>query len=52
MSCKYCVGLTMEGITMAELVDRDFRRARWRQRFGRLIDRLKGVAAPGRLACF
>ena len=42
----------VEGRTLTELVDRDFHGARWRQRFGRLVARLRGRAAPGRLACF
>lgn len=42
----------VEGMTLMELVDRDFHRARWRQRFRRLLVRLKRGAAPDRLACF
>ena len=42
----------VEGRTLTELVDKDFHRARWRQRFGRLVARLRRRAAPGRLACF
>lgn len=42
----------VEGMTLVELVERDFRRARWRQRFGRLVGRLKGDVAPDHLACF
>lgn len=42
----------MEGRTLVELVDRDFHRARWRQRFRRLVGRLKGGAVPDRLSCF
>ena len=52
MNCGYCGGLTIEDVTIAELVDRDFNRARWRQRFGRLVARLKGGAPRNRLACF
>lgn len=52
MSCSYCGGLASGAPTLAELVDRDFRRARWRQRLTRLIDRLRGDAVPGRPVCF
>ncbi len=55
MSCEYCGGLMVGGSGLAELVDlvdRDFHRARWRQRFGRLVARLRGRSVPDRLACF
>ena len=52
MSCGYCGGLLVEGRTLAELVDRDFNRARWRHLFGRFVARLRGNVVPDRLACF
>ena len=52
MGCMYCgVGL-VEGPTLAELVNRDFGRARRRQWFGWLVDRLRGDGTTVRLACF
>ena len=52
MGCGHCGGLIVEGSSLAELVDRDFHRARWRQRFRRLVARLRGGAVLDRLACF
>ena len=52
MGCGYCGASMAEGKTLVELVGRDFNRARWRQRFGRLVSRLRGKAVPDRLACF
>ena len=52
MSCGYCGGLSIEGNTLAQLVNKDFRRARWRQWLGRLVDRLRRNEARVRLACF
>lgn len=52
MSCEYCGGLMVRDRTLTELANEDFRRARWRQRFGQLVARLRGRSAPGRLACF
>ncbi len=52
MSCGYCGGSTGQGTTLVEFVEKDFRRARWRQRFGRLVDRLRGNVAQDRLVCF
>ncbi|CAN5716444.1 hypothetical protein BH24ACT22_BH24ACT22_12610 [soil metagenome] len=39
-------------MTLTELVDRDFNRARWRQRFGRLLSHLKVGSDPALLICF
>lgn len=55
MNCGYCGASMGEGRTLVELVDRDFRRARWRhrlRRLGQLVARLRGKTVPGHLACF
>lgn len=52
MGCSYCGGLMLEGSNLVELVEKDFRRARWRQWLGRLLNRLRGSDVPGRLVCF
>lgn len=52
MECGHCGGLMLEGMALAEIVNRDFNRARWRNLFGRLVGRLKGDMVANRLACF
>lgn len=52
MSCGYCGGSLEEGKTLAELVDRDFSRARWKNLFGRFLARLRGDDNFARLVCF
>ena len=52
MSCLYCEGPVAGSVTLAELVDRDFNRARLRVMFGRLVARLQGGVVPDRLVCF
>lgn len=52
MSCGYCGGLIVEGRTLAELVEKDFHRARWRQWFRRFVSRLRGGVVPAHLVCF
>ena len=52
MSCGYCGGLATEGKTLAQLVEKDFRRSRWRQRLGRLAAHLRRNTVRDRLACF
>jgi hypothetical protein len=52
MDCLYCGGSVVEGKTLVELVARDFRRARWRQRLKRLVAHLKRGTGRDRLVCF
>ncbi|MGB3632804.1 MAG: hypothetical protein WA982_02060 [Rubrobacteraceae bacterium] len=52
MNCGYCGGLQVEGMTLAELVNRDFNRARRRSILERLTRRLRGVLSGNRLVCF
>ena len=53
MGCVQCgAGRLVEGPTLVELVYKDFGRARWRQRFGWWVRRLKREALADRLACF
>lgn len=52
MDCNYCGGPLVESESLAELVDKDFRRARRRHFLRRLADRLKGVATQNQLLCF
>ena len=52
MNCGYCGGWTIEGESPVELAGKDFHRARWGQRFGRLVECLKGRVPENRLAYF
>ena len=52
MNCDHCGGPLVEGRTLAEMVDRDFSRARLKNRSGGLLWRLRGSGLVNRLLCF